>query len=107
MAEELHQHVDADNHICEFGGEGVAQVLYHCTGGPFAIDTNLLEGAQDPVLQGSARDPLSVCPEKQRSLGEKHISPISGGVLLTRPWQWRSRNYHREVVVGDGIAHPF
>ena len=69
VAEELHQRVDADVGVGELGGEGVAQAMYQCAGGSFAVEASLPEGAQDPVLQGSAGDPLSVGSEEQGSRG--------------------------------------
>jgi hypothetical protein len=64
VAEELHQCVDADIGVGEFGGEGMSQAMCQGAGRSFAVDASFLEGTQDPILQCSARDPLSVCSEK-------------------------------------------
>jgi hypothetical protein len=67
VAEELHERVDAHVGVGELGGEGVAQTMNQCAGGPLAVDTRFLEGPQDPVLQRSAGDPFAVGAQEQGS----------------------------------------
>jgi hypothetical protein len=90
VAEELHQRVDADVGVGELGGEGVAQAMYYCAGGAFTVDGRFFEGPQDPVLQCSAGDPLSVGAEEQRALAGKAVSGSASCDRL-RDWGKRAR----------------
>jgi hypothetical protein len=74
LAQELHQRVDADVGVGEFGGEGVAQTVHQRPGCPFAVDAGLLEGPQDPVLQRAAGDALPVGPTNRGAVGGKPVS---------------------------------
>ena len=80
MAEELHQGVDADVGIGEFGGERMAQSVDKCAACAVGIDAGATEGAQDALLHDAAGDAVSIGTHKQ-SLGVKpagRLSPRSG-----------------------------
>jgi hypothetical protein len=42
VSEGLHQHVDADIGVGELGSESMAQAVYQCTGGLFAVEARFL-----------------------------------------------------------------
>ena len=59
-AEELHQGVDADLGVGEFGGKGVAQPVHEGATCEVGVDAGTAKSAQHPVLQGTAGDPLTI-----------------------------------------------
>ena len=66
MAQEVHQGVNADVGVGQFGGEGVSKAVQQGTFGAGAVDAGLPEGAQCAVLQGAAGDALAVAADEQR-----------------------------------------
>ena len=66
MAEQLHQGVDADVGIGEFGGERMAQSVDKCAACAVGIDAGATEGARDAVLHDAAGDAVSIGTHKQR-----------------------------------------
>ena len=92
MAEELHQGVDADVGIGEFGGERMAQSVDKCAACAVGIDAGATEGAQDALLHDAAGDAVSVGTHKQRRLrrpgaanplpGEERCLAVAGKRVL-------------------------
>jgi len=54
MAKQLHQGVDADVGVGQFGGEGVAQPVHEYAAGAVGIDAGAAKRPQHPVLQRAA-----------------------------------------------------
>ena len=66
VPKQIHQDVDADLGVGELGGERVTQPVHQRRAGSLAVDAGFLEGAQDAVLQGSARDAFALGVAEQR-----------------------------------------
>ena len=66
VAQQVHQGVDADVGVGQFGGERVPKAVQQGTFGAGAVDAGLSEGAQCAVLQGAAGDALAVAADEQR-----------------------------------------
>ena len=90
MAQQVHQGVNADVGVGQFGGEGVAKAVQQGTFGARSPSMPALpERAQYAILQGAAGDALAVAADEQRRAGGQPASPPVGE--------------ERRVVVGNRI----
>jgi hypothetical protein len=66
---QLHQRVDADVGVGQFGGVGVPQPVDEGAAGALAVQAGFLEGAQHPVLQCASGDAFTVATDEWGSRG--------------------------------------
>ena len=64
VTQQVHQDVNADIGVGEFGGEGMAKAMEQSTFRAGSVDASLSEGAKDAILQRSAGDALAVATDE-------------------------------------------
>jgi len=84
VPERLHQGLDTDVCVGQFGGEGGPESVHQHPWGALSVEPSLLERPQHPVLQRAPGDPVAIRTDEQRGSGRPGSQP---GL----PWAFPSR----------------